>query len=192
MLNVSRKTALFGFTAVAAVLLFASTAWACTAFKGQITLQGDAGGSSTVVANNTGGMSLCPTNTNYTHANSPGSVTVTVDRWGSSTCNGPHQLPNTSGGSAVAYAVSYVAYGFKDNALYRDCMWVGGHSDRKALYNNSGSAVINVNSNGYGTGTYNIPSGEPTQGGSPYEAGVCVSDYSHNSTWGIQGPLVIL
>lgn len=102
---------------------------------------------------------------------------------------GSHKLP-----SAYTYGVSFISNGFNSDTFdtTRNCMWNGGHPDRIALRNSSGSAQIVVDSTGFGSGTYNIPSGLP-KNSFPDEASVCVSDSNTSpSTYGNAAPLAIV
>lgn len=182
-----RRGLLFGFTVVAAVLALTSAAWACTVFKGKLTLQGNASTSTVTATGNNSGMGFCSITNSYAYSNgSGGSVKVTVGP-ASSTCGG-HKLPATGSETNLAYKVTYVDYGFYNSSLNRDCMYNGGHSTRIVL----GDITVDSNGNG-GGGWYSIPGSHPAQNGSPYEAGVCVSDTKYGpSLYGIQAPLVIL
>lgn len=188
-----RRGALLGFTVMAVVLGLASTAWACTVFKGQMKVRGDWPGheSHTVTAvGNNSGMGWCSLTG---HANADGVYDSSNDIYvevsqAPSSCGG-HKLPasGTDLGSAglLKYAVTYVDYGFKSRSLYRNCMAVGGHSNTVKV------GDIKVDSSGFGSGYYNIPGG-PVQDGSPWEAGVCVSDTNYNpSLYGNQAPVII-
>lgn len=178
------RRVLFGFTVAVVILGLSSAAWACTVFKGQMKVRGDWPGHEThvvtAVGNNTG-MGWCSL-TGHANANgvydSGNDIYVEVSQAPSS-CGG-HKLP-----SNLNYDVTYVDYGFYKRTLYRDCMAVGGHSKTVKI------GDISVDSNGFGSGYYNIPAG-PVQDGAPWEAGVCVSDINYNpSLYGNQAPVII-
>lgn len=182
-----RKGILFSFAIIAVVLGLSSTAWACTVFKGKMTLKGNAASTSSTIYGNNTGMGHCGLS-GFAKANTPGSVFVSVAPAVSS-CSGSHSLPN-----GYTYAVSYISQGFNNGVydLNRDCMWNGGTTGRIALYNSSGSALISV-SGGSGSGTYNLPSGLAKQDAAPYEGAVCVSDTNTTpSTWANAAPVIIL
>jgi hypothetical protein len=185
---IRRKGALFVATVLMLVLGITSAAWACTVFVGSMTLKGNASTSSiTFYGNGTSMGHKCKAGTG-TSANSPGSVTVTVRGTNTTNC-GASKLP-----SSYTYGVTFISDGFNGD-IYdtsRDCMWNGGHSQSIILYNSSGSSTIGVDSTGYGTGTYNLPSGLPANS-SPNEAAVCVSDKNTNpSTYANAARLVVL
>ncbi len=187
MLNGEERGAMFVATVLMVVLGVTSAAWACTVFVGSITLQGNASTSTITFYGNGTSMGHSCLSGNGAAANSPGSVKVTV-RGINNSC-GNHKLP-----SAYTYGVSFISNGFDGN-IYdtsRDCMWNGGHPDRIALFNSSGSSTISVDSTGFGSGTYKLPSGLP-KNSFPDEAAVCVSDKNTSpSTYGNAAPLAIV
>ncbi len=181
------KSAWSAFVILTVVLGLSSTAWACTVFKGKMTVTGNAASTSATIYGNNSGMGHCGLS-GFAKSNTPGSVFVSVAPAVSS-CSGSHSLPN-----GFTYAVSYISQGF-NNGTYdtsRDCMWNGGTLGRIALYNSSNTAVIAV-SGGSGSGTYNLPSGLAAQNAAPYEGAVCVSDTNTTpSTYANAAPLIIL
>lgn len=183
----SRKRATFVATVLMVVLGVASTAWACTVFLGSMTVQGNASSSTiTFYGSGTGMTHSCLSGTGAS-ATSPGSVKVTV-RGINNSC-GNHKLP-----SNYTYGVSFISDGFNGNTFdtTKNCMWNGGTTGRIALKNSSGSSTISVDSTGFGTGTYNLPSGLP-KNSYPNEAAVCVSDKNTSpSTYGNAAPLAII
>lgn len=183
----TRRSLTFGSMVVAVVMAMASIASACTVFLGSMTVQGNSSTNAITFYGNGTGMGHTCKSGSRASATSPGSVKVTV-RGINNSC-GNHKLP-----SAYTYGVSFVSNGFNGDIFdtSRNCMWNGGHPDSIALYNSSGSAQIVVDSTGFGTGTYNIPSGLP-KNSYPDEASVCVSDANTSpSTYGNSAPLAIV
>ncbi len=178
---------MFIATVLMVMLGVTSAAWACTVFLGSITLQGNASTSTITFYGNGTGMGHTCLSGNGAAANSPGSVKVTV-RGINNSC-GNHKLP-----SAYTYGVSFISNGFNEDIFdtKRNCMWNGGHADRIPLFNSSGSSTIAVDSTGFGSGTYKLPSGLP-KNSFPDEAAVCVSDKNTSpSTYGNAAPLAIV
>lgn len=199
--NRSRRFAVGGALAVGLALAMASAAFACTVFLGRMTVWGDADtngdGSgfdsrATVVGNATG-MGYCSMS-GYAYSYPAGSndIYIRVEAYGGSTNCPASKLPATGSdprgdGIKLDYDVTYVNYGFYNSSLYRDCMAVGGHTSTVKI------GDITVDSNGLGGGYYGIPDGAPAQDGTPYEAGVCVSDTNYSpSLYGNQAPVVVL
>lgn len=190
-----RRGVLFGLTVASVALSLTSVAWACTVFKGKITLQGNASTSTVTYVGDNKGMAHCANSNSYAYANTPGTVKVTVAGV-SSSCSGTHKLPiSDTNFSSLSYGVTYIQNGFY-NGKYdpnRNCMWNGGSSGRIALYDSNGSARISIDSTGYGTSTKKLPSGLAKQDGAPYEGAVCVSDMNYGtSLYGNAAPLVVL
>lgn len=197
MPQVGRRALSFTFMFTAVVLAMASAAYACTVFKGQIKVRGlDVAGHETHVATavgNNSGMGWCSISG---HANANGTndsandIYVEVGPFGGSTNCPASKLPATT--STLKYAVTIVDRGFYTDSggnlfFNRDCMAVGGHSATKKI------GDITIDSNGVGSGNYNIGAAEANQNANPYEAGVCVSDTKYNpSLYGNQVPLMIL
>ena len=178
---------LFGFALIATVLSLSSAAFACTVYKGKLTLQGDQSTSTVTAVGNNSNMGYCSISNSYAYANDvSGRVKVTVAPASTCLVNGSNKLPATT--STLKYAVTYISYAFNNSSMVKDCMAVGGDAGTTKI------GDITIDSNGNGGGVwYNLPSPLPIQNGSPYEAGVCVSDTKYSpSLYGIQAPLVVI
>ncbi len=187
MNRIRRRGAIFVTAVLMVVLGVTSSAWACTIFVGSMTVQGNASTNAITFYGNGKSMGHTCKSGSRASANTPGSVKVTV-RGINNSC-GNHKLP-----SAYTYGVSFISNGFDADIFdtVRDCMWNGGHPDTIALFNSSGSSTLPVDSTGFGSGTYKIPSGLP-KNSYPDEAAVCVSDKNTSpSTYANAAPLAIL
>lgn len=200
MSRVRRKALSASFIAVACVLALASTAYACTVFKGQMKVRGlDVSGHETHevrwVGNNTGMGYSCRTG----HANANGANDAANDIYvevsgyndGTGGCADSKLPQNGSDGRVLDYDVTFIDKAFETTSsgtfFRKDCMAVGGDLGTKKI------GDISIDSTGFGSGNYNIGSAIANQNKNPWQAGVCVSDTNYSpSLYGMQVALDIL
>lgn len=165
MLKSSPRRLAFGVASVAVALALASTAYACTTYRGYFTIKGYNQPSSTAVgANGTnpnGGMRYCndivPAQAKVPKAYIT-DFTATVGPASSCLVNGVNKLRPSS--VLGTYDINYQA----GTAYYGDCM--SGSSNITRL------GGMTVDSNGNGSGSYNLVSSS-----TPLGAGdLCISD----------------
>lgn len=176
----SRKGVLFTATVLAVVLALASAAFACTEFRGKMVVTGG-GGTSTVYGNGSSmGYSTTCTSSAGAKGSSGSSITVTVSS-ASSTCNSK-TLPQYND-----YKVTFLLGAvYVSGSRKHDCMYNGGHPYTVPL------GSMSVDSTGYGTGSYKLPSGLTANKTGEW-SGVCVSDPVYNpSLYGNQAPITII
>lgn len=200
-----------GFTTAALVLVLASTAYACTVFRGVLTVTAVAspnpdpaqGGTVTGWGDNFG-MNPCPTkpwegqarvhagsDSSPGPAHQSGSLAVSVARSGLGAC--PSQL------AAGTYDVNFLNTGFGDflgeepaRVLNNDCM-TGGHRSTFRI----GELAVDTDGNGSGTYVINKPANHPDPKFNDEipdlpgtESAVCVS--AKNASQGMQNPVTVI
>jgi hypothetical protein len=184
-----RKALLAGAGVVATVLVIASTAYACTVFKGRLTLTGNGNqptGSSVTLGKNAGMQHCANSPSGYTSAPlSGGTVDVVVAKNTTGTTACPNsQLP------ADTYDINYengAAFSGDLPTSYRnwliDCM--SPHS------NNLTTMTVDSNGDGSKTGVSLNSTERNTKVGSQIvdESAICVS--TSDGAYGNQGPIFI-
>lgn len=198
------RKGLFGaFTAAAAVLVLASAAFACTTYRGRMTVtinSGDDGHSHTSTAGigNNSGMGYCSTKpSGWNSSNNPkgqahlrttgGSITVNVAAQ-DDVCKGLLSGTNRLSNGTDTYNVNFNPGKMFTSATshnepyvrYGDCM-----------NSEPGNVVLDANfdvSSGGGTGTYTI--GSNTANATGEDGGVCVAKDGNGE--GMQVPLTIV
>ncbi len=174
------------FVATATVLAVATTAFACTTYRGSETVTKT--GSSTAIGSNSG-MTYCNGVTDGATASSGNSITVAV---APATCGGTsYQLPsNTYDVSFInnkAYTMPFSSW-ILDQAN-GDCMAVGGSTGTVIL--KTGWSITT----GTASTSVTLPTGLTTDHNNPSgtRSGVCVSDTSTPmSSYGMEVPLKII
>lgn len=177
---------MFGFTAVVTILALASAAFACTEFRGTMTVQGDVSTSTVTVIGNGTSMNYCSRSGKAYAYKDFGDVKITVSP-ASSSCGG-HKLPGP-----YTYTATFLQDAYYNGTRYYDCMAVGGDTGTVKIKDDNGSSGFPVDANGNGGPKwFNLPNGLLSGYGTPYEAGVCVSDTTYSpSLYGNQAPVVI-
>jgi len=193
-----------------------ATAYACTYFKGSITISGNAAAGSiptgwpaagsSVAWGSGNNMEYClggnPTGYAYAPTGSTGTATVTV---ASHTCGGGSAIGLTNGTYDVNFLNVAAFTNYSNRNWLRDCM------SPTNTTGNIGQGVPGVKaadtvkigtmtvSGGSGTGTYNLNAATSNKTTNPSslppteEAGICVSTPAATSpSEGIEGPITIL
>jgi len=186
-----KKVLLMPFGAVAIALVLTSAAYACTVFKGTMTISGNAGGSVTATGLRTGMVS------NYTPAKtfastSSGSVNVSTGIDGC--CN---RLPDKdAAGAPRNYQINFFnGEGFDTHThWYNDCMTGdSGVTKANVRLNSSGQIAQKLVSGAYTAVSQplkvNLGSGLVKNVGTQ-ESAVCISDSS--GLYGNQAPITIV
>lgn len=189
----ARRGVLVVTGAVALLLALSSIAFACTVFKGQMTVTGDNNSSHTmtVVGDGESFMVRCKTLFNDDDSVEPeseedgtGDVTLEVDPHSSSDC-GTHQLDDSG---ALPYDVR-----FSEGAAYveDDSDGIFGDDDRQLdCMGQDGVDIGDMDiTNGSGSGTYDIPNDAPANAAGEASA-ICVTDKTASE--GQQAPLIIV
>lgn len=182
MRSPSRKGVVFTFTAVAAVLAISSAAFACTVYRGKMTVQGSGGTGTTYAIGNNSGMAYC-SNTpaaktgngaEVPNATPGGTITVTVAPV--SICKGgllgmtPNQLP-----SGTTYQITWLAGRGIPQGGSVDCMVSNGDN---GTHINGSDMTVSSSGDGADTSDTFIPS--------VGENSVCVGKHGH--AYGMQVP----
>ncbi len=186
------RRVLFGVLAAGTVLLAASGVYACTNFKGTMTVAG--GGGSTKVVGRGDGMNYCrgypkddaPAPGGGAHGSSGSTITVSVSP--STGCNtlrlhaGTYNA-NFANGAAYTYTVKSTTEKRKYSPILIDCMTLGrGVSPLTP-------STMDVPTSGSASGTFTLPAGLAPSG--PTDAGaVCLVD--QQQAVGHQVPIIIL
>lgn len=181
MKSFSQKGLAFAFTAVAVVLALSSVAFACTVFKGKMTVQGSGGTGTTSAIGNNSGMGYCnnaaAANTGngaeVPNAAPGGTITVTVAP--ATICKdmlglGTNKLP-----SGTTYEITWLAGRGVPQGGSVDCMVPNGDNG-----NHINGSDMTVSSAGNGSDTSDTFT--PSVG----ENSVCVG--KHGSSSGMQVP----
>lgn len=196
------KRFITGFAAAgAAGLIFTSASFACTTFRGRMTIQGKGTGIVTVLGNN-GDMTWCPSYPKgKAKANLGGEIVINLYKAGPL---GDGCVPRKSKLPEGVYDVNYTNKGFTRTNIYDkdntdatrqysiDCMTILD-PNREKRYKVIGE--IGVDAFGRGTGTFRIPTtdydGSPgVVSGPTDEAAICVSGRDGRN--GLQAPVTIV
>lgn len=174
-----RRKTMFGFSMVAWILVFASAAYACTVFKGKMTVTDPSSRVSSAQGDG-GGMSHCVgTVTDGARAASGGGTSVTV-AVSAGTCMGSGSLPNnTYDINFINHtAFDYISSAWKLDQVTGNCMsGTGGSSGTTSL---TPAAFTITGGTGSGSATVTIPASSADTP-STERSGVCVSDSSGGS-----------
>lgn len=175
-----KRLILIPFVALAAVLAFAATAFACTIWEGTFTVAGNSSTTS-VTATGTGMMTQTVSAGIAKASATNGSITVSTG------IGGGGQLPaNTTYEIRFYNSVYPTAPGYTDHTHWKtDCM--AGSSGTQL------GSDVTVGSNGTITGqpvTRSLPTGTLTADQAPAESAVCISDST--GSYGNEAPLTIL
>ncbi len=189
-----RKPLVFGFVSAVAVMTLASTAFACTFFRGTMKAQGNATTDVVTVIGNNTGMGYCGNTISGFAKATKSSGVVAILLQPASTCldgNGVNRLPRDTYSVDFINGAAYTTDSSGKTTMKLDCMTPGGDTGTT----NIGS--IAVDSSGFslktdgtrGARAYALPSGLTANGPSD-ESAVCVSDST--ATDGHQAPIVIV
>lgn len=194
----------FAFVFVAAFLAVASFAFACTNYVGgELTIQGDQGGSSVTVGSGRGmgplgGPSICSIDGQADASAFGGSVDLTVaasaDPGPAGSCESHTLDPFASQLPDGTYDVTYVnGPGFNkettltpSRGILIDCMHGGSNNVHVPIVS---LGTMTINTSGAGSGSYNLPD-SPYINNEADESGICISDEGGQN--GILGPVNIV
>jgi hypothetical protein len=184
---------LLGSAAGTALLLFASAAFACTTFKGQMEVEGEDGGTTEVFGKGNAGMTMCD-GTGLGHTDTGGGAKVsssggTLDvSVAPTTCAGtPSKLPESS--ETLHYTVNYLPWDIRQPTAFFDCMNTNATNPFNSF---AGQGIplgtIEVNSMGYGNTQVTVPphNADPEHDSSR----ICVSDELGDSA--LMAPFTII
>ncbi len=185
---------LFGFVSAIAVMALASTAFACTVFRGTMKARGNATTDVVTVIGNNVGMGYCNGAISGFAKATKSSGAVAILLQPASTClnsSGVNKLPQDTYSVDFINGAAYTTDSSGTTTRKLDCMTPGGDAGTT----NIGS--IAVDSGGYslktdgtrGSRSYALPSGLTANGPSD-ESGLCVSDSS--AVDANQAPIVIV
>lgn len=201
MSRTPRKGALFALTVTAGVLLFGSSAFACTRWKGKMTVQGSAGLGTTSAVGSGGQMTYCNLPNPFTETNGgatvnalsplPGTITVTVQAATCGVTSGQLRPTQVVGVPPVVYTVNYlpapstyvplqqyVPQAPFDPQLFTDCMNGNGQQGGGGPLGVTGAVTSGV---GIPIGTINVDINGNGTGTYPL-AGIGAAAGPHNSS----------
>ncbi len=178
-----KRPILISFAALAAAAALTSTAFACTFFKGTLTITGNSSTTSVTATGDGSNMGYSSITSGIAKASSGGSVKVSTGAVGT------NKLPPST--QTRTYQVNFYnsvypnSPGFTNHTTWKtDCMTgdAGGQLGSNVTIDNTGKIVGQPK-------TFTLPTGL-TSDKAPAESAVCVSDNS--ALYGNQAPLTIL